>query len=223
MTRARLLADARGAGPGGESEPFHGGREAAGSRRPWHCRRRGGGAGGAGGRLRPRGLGLVACRRADPGAGHADRDAVDGAGARHDDLRHVPRDERTARARSRVCEQWAELRGQYVSRVQAEHTRTSWSSGSQAPRGRPRSPPTARCGPTRLRRSISTAFGVATSGDAASIPSAKAARQGLRRGRLSQLSGTRAERAPAGSPPGPRDGRPWAGYLAPVTLSHWNH
>ncbi|MGH3206425.1 MAG: hypothetical protein ACRDNO_01550 [Trebonia sp.] len=73
----------------------------------------------------------------------------------------------------RLCEQWSELRGQYVARVQAQHTAyqlEQWFSGPvwQAAFG--------ASNPLRVDASyseISVAFVVATSGDVASIPNAK--------------------------------------------------
>jgi hypothetical protein len=72
-----------------------------------------------------------------------------------------------------LCEQWAQLRGQYVYRVQAGHTAyqlEQWFSGPvwQAATG--------ASNPLRVDASyseISVAFVVATSGDAASISNAK--------------------------------------------------
>jgi hypothetical protein len=72
-----------------------------------------------------------------------------------------------------VCEQWAELRGQYVSRVQAEHTPyqlEQWFSGPTWQTAFSASNP-LRIDPSYAN--IGVAFVVATSGDAASIPNAK--------------------------------------------------
>ena len=72
-----------------------------------------------------------------------------------------------------VCEQWAQLRGQYVARVQASHTPyqlEQWFSGPTWQTAFSASNP-LRVDPSYA--SIGVAFVVATSGDAASIQNAK--------------------------------------------------
>jgi len=72
-----------------------------------------------------------------------------------------------------LCEQWSELRGQYVSRVQAQHTPyqlEQWFSGPVWQTALGASNP-LRVDPSYSE--ISVAFVVATTGDAASIPNAK--------------------------------------------------
>jgi hypothetical protein len=72
-----------------------------------------------------------------------------------------------------LCEQWSELRGQYVSRVQAGHTPyqlEQWFSGPVWENALGASNP-LRVDPSYSE--ISVAFVVATTGDTASIPNAK--------------------------------------------------
>jgi hypothetical protein len=72
-----------------------------------------------------------------------------------------------------VCEQWAQLRGQYVSRVQAPHTAyelEQWFSGPVWQAAFAAGSP-LRADPAYT--AISVAFTVATSGDAASIANAR--------------------------------------------------